>query len=72
MLVNNLYHASVAGGLSIGYAKLNQMVFKGALPKLDFTNPRDVEMVVLDLSGAMTTKDMVIKQAIILVVNFMK
>ena len=49
------------GGLAIGYAKLGQMVFKGPLPRLDLT-PRDAGMVVLDLSAAMATKDMLIKQ----------
>lgn len=62
--VNDLYHAAVVGGLAMGYAKIGQMVFKGALPKLDFT-PRDAGMVVLDLSAAMATKDMLIKQGII-------
>ena len=60
--MNNLYHAAVVGGLAMGYAKLSQMIFKGTLPKLDFTNPRDVGMV---LSGVMATTDMLIKQAII-------
>ena len=64
MLVNDLYHAAVVGGLTIGYAKIGQMVFKGALPKLDST-PRDVGMVVLDLSAAMASKDFLIKQGII-------
>ena len=64
MLVNDLYHAAVVGGLAIGYAKIGQMVFKGALPKLDST-PRDVGMVVLDLSAAMASKDFLIKQGII-------
>lgn len=64
MLVNDLYHAAVVGGLAVGYAKIGQMVFKGALPKLDLT-PRDAGMVVLDLSAAMATKDMLIKQGII-------
>ena len=34
------------------------------MPKLDFT-PRDIGMVVLDLSTAMATKDFLIKQGII-------
>ena len=54
----------VVGGLAIGYAKLGQMVFKGPLPRLDLT-PRDAGMVVLDLSAAMATKDMLIKQGLI-------
>ena len=58
-IVNDLYHAAVVGGLAIGYAKLGQMVFKGPLPRLDLT-PRDAGMVVLDLSAAMATKDMLI------------
>ena len=63
-IVNDLYHAAVVGGLAIGYAKLSQMVFKGPLPRLDLT-PRDAGMVVLDLSAAMATKDMLIKQGLI-------
>ena len=42
----------------------SQMVFKGPLPRLDLT-PRDAGMVVLDLSAAMATKDMLIKQGLI-------
>ena len=64
MLVNDLYHAAVVGGLAIGYAKIGQMVFKGTLPKLDST-PRDVGLVVLDLSAAMASKDFLIKQGIL-------
>ena len=63
-IVNDLYHAAVVGGLAIGYAKLGQMVFEGPLPRLDLT-PRDAGMVVLDLSAAMATKDMLIKQGLI-------
>ena len=63
-IVNDLYHAAVVGGLAIGYAKLGQMVFKGPLPRLYLT-PRDAGMVVLDLSAAMATKDMLIKQGLI-------
>ena len=63
-IVNDLYHAAVVGGLAIGYAKLGQMVFKGPLPRLDLT-PRDAGMAILDLSAAMATKDMLIKQGLI-------
>ena len=65
MLVNNLHHATVVGGLTMGCAKLGQIVFKGTLPKVDFIKPRDFWVVVIDLSGATTAKDMLIKQAII-------
>lgn len=61
---NDLYHAAVVSGLAIGYAKLGQMVFKGPMPRLDLT-PRDVGMVVLDLSAAMATKELLIKQGLI-------
>ena len=64
IIVNDLYHAAVVGGLAIGYAKLGQMVFKGPLPRLDLT-PRDAGMAILDLSAAMATKDMLIKQGLI-------
>ena len=63
-LINDLYHAAVVAGLAIGYAKIGQMVFKGPLPKLDFT-PSDVGMVVLDMSAAMASKDFLIKQGIL-------
>ena len=63
-IVNDLYHAAVVGGLAIGYAKLGQMVFKGPLPRLNLT-PRDAGMAILDLSAAMATKDMLIKQGLI-------
>ena len=63
-IANDIYHAAIVGGLAIGYAKLGQMVFKGAMPKLDFT-PRDMGMVVLDISAALATRDMLIKQGIL-------
>ena len=63
-IVNDLYHAAVVGGRAIGYAKLGQMVFKGPLPRLDLT-PRDAGMAILELSAAMATKDMLIKQGLI-------
>ena len=63
-IVNALYHSAVVSGLAMGYAKLGKMVIGGAPPKLDFT-PRDVGMVVVDVSLAMVTKDMLIKQGII-------
>ena len=63
-ITNDLYHAAIVGGLAIGYAKLEQMVFKGSLPRLNLT-PRDAGMAVLDLSAAMATKDMLIKQGLI-------
>ena len=64
-IVNDLYHAAVVGGLAVGYAKLGQMAFfKGPLPRLDLT-PRDAGIAILDLSAAMATKDMLIKQGIL-------
>ena len=63
-IANDIYHAAVVGGLALGYAKIGQMVFKGPMSRLDLT-PRDAGMVVLDLSAAMATKDMLIKQGLI-------
>ena len=63
-LANDLYHAAVVGGIAIGYAKLSQMLLKGPLPRLDFT-PRDAAMAIMDLSAAMATKDLLIKQGVI-------
>ena len=64
-IAKDIYHAAVVGGLALGYAKIGQMVFKGPMPRFDLT-PRDAGMVVLDLSAAMGTKDMLIKQGLIL------
>ena len=63
-IVNDVYHAALVAGLTIGYAKLSQLILKGSTPKLDFT-PRDFGMAVLDISAAMATKEMLIKQGII-------
>ena len=59
-LVNDLYHTAVVGGLAMGNAKINQMVFKGPLPKLDFT-PHDVGIVILDLSTVTASMAFLIK-----------
>jgi hypothetical protein len=40
------------------------MVFKGPMPRLDLM-PLDTGMVILDLSAAMATKDMLIRQGLI-------
>ena len=64
MIVNALYHSAVVSGLAMGYARLDKMAMGVALPKLDFT-PRDTGMVVLDVTLAMTTKDLLIKQGVL-------
>jgi len=64
MLVNALYHSAVVSGLAVGYSRLSRMVIGGAPPKLDFAG-RDVGMLVVDVTLAMATKDMLIKQGII-------
>ena len=63
VIVNTLYHSAVVSGLAMGYARLGKMVMGGSLPKLDFT-PRDVGMVALDVTLAMGTKDVLVKQGI--------
>ena len=63
MLVNTAYHSAVVSNLAMGYACLGKMILKGPTPKLDFTS-YDVGMVVLDVSLALATKDMLIKQGI--------
>lgn len=63
-IANDLYHVAVVGVLVIGYAKVSQMLFKGPMPHLDLT-PRDAGMVVLDISAAMATKDMLVRQGLI-------
>ena len=60
MLVNALYHSAVVSGLAAGYARLGKMAFGGSPPKLG-----DVDMVVVDVTLAMATKDMLIKQGLI-------
>lgn len=64
MLVNALYHGAVVSGLAIAYARLGKYVLGGALPKLDY-DARDLGMAVVDVSLAMATKDVLIKQGII-------
>ena len=64
MLVNSLYHSAVVSGLAMGYAKLGQMVFKGSLPKLDFTG-KDIMMVVFDVGAGLATMDFLVKQGVI-------
>ena len=64
MLVNMVYHSAVVSTLAMGYARLCKMVFKGTMPKLDFTG-YDLGMIVLDVGLAMATKDMLVKQGII-------
>ena len=63
-LVNDLYHGAVVAGLSIGYAQLGKMIFKGPTLKLDF-NAKDAGMVVADVAAAIATKDFLVAQNII-------
>ena len=63
-LVNDLYHGAVVAGLSIGYAQLGKMIFKGPTPKLDF-DVKDAGMVVADVATALLTKDFLVAQNII-------
>ena len=63
-LVNDLYHGAVVAGLSIGYAQLSKMIFKGPTPKLE-PNVRDAGMVVANIAVAMATKDFLITKNII-------
>ena len=60
-LVNDLYHGAVVAGLSIGYAQLSKMIFKGPAPKLDF-NVKDAGMLAADIAAAMATKDFLVAQ----------
>ena len=63
-IANALYHAALVSGLAIGYAKLGQMAIKGPLPRLDLTL-RDSGMLFMNVSLAVATKDMLIKQGLI-------
>ena len=60
MIVNALYYSAVVSGLATGYARLGKMAMSGSPPKLD-VYPRDVVMVVLDVTLAMGTKDLLMK-----------
>jgi hypothetical protein len=64
MLVNALYHGAILSRLDIGYSKLGRSFMGGDAPKLDF-KPRDIGMVVVDVTLAMATKDMLVRQGII-------
>ena len=63
-IVNTLYHGAVISGLTLGYAKLSGLAFKGPAPKLDF-NPRDIGMITLDVTLAMATWGYLVKQGIL-------
>ena len=63
-IANTLYHAALVSGFAIGYAKLGQMAIKGPVPKLDLTL-RDSGLLFMDVSLAITTKDMLIKHGLI-------
>ena len=63
-IVIAVYHGTVVSGLGMAYACLTQMVLKGPIPKLDFT-PRDIGMVVLDVTLGMATKDVLVKQGLL-------
>ena len=63
-IVNAVYHGAVVSAFAIGYARLTQMFLKGPIPKLDLT-PRDIGMVVLDVTLAMATKDTLVKQGLL-------
>ena len=64
VIVNMLYHSALVSGLAIGYARLGKMAMGVSLPKLDFTH-HDAGMVILDVTLAMGTKDVLIEQGII-------
>ena len=64
MFANALYHGAVVSGLAIGYAQLGKKLLGGGTPSLDI-KAHDMGMVVLDLTMAMATEDMLIKQGII-------
>ena len=63
-VINAIYHGAVVAGIAVGYARLGKAALSGAYPKLDFT-PRDVGMVIVDVTAALATKDLLIKQGII-------
>ena len=65
MLANTAYYSAVDNGRVMGYARFSKMIFRDAIPKLDFTSGYKVSMVVLDVGLALATKDIPIKQGII-------
>ena len=63
-IVNMLYHAGIETTLTIGYSELIKKILKKPAPKVDF-NMGDIAMLAVDISLAMYTKDVLIKQGII-------
>ena len=59
-----LYHAGVETLLTFGYAEISRKLLRRPSPKVDF-NMGVVEMLYVDISLAMATTDMLIKQGII-------
>ena len=64
-VANALYHGAVISGLAIGYAQLGKMIVKGPAPKLDWSTPRDIGMVALDVTLALATWNYLVKQGIL-------
>ena len=64
-VANTLYHDTVISGLAIGYAQLGKMIVKGPAPKLDWSTPRDIGMVVLDVTLMLATWNYLVKQGIL-------
>ena len=63
-IANMLYHAGVETLLTVGYAELGRKLLKRPPPKVDF-NMIDIGMLSINISLAMATKDMLVKQGII-------
>lgn len=62
--VNAIYHGVVVAGLAVSFARLGKAVFGGTYPKLDLTL-RDVGMITFDITAALATRDLLIKQGLI-------
>ncbi len=60
-IVNTLWRSAVLSGLTLGYARLSKMAFGGPSAKLDFTNFRDVGMLVASVAAASATKEYLVK-----------
>ena len=64
-IANALCHRAVVSGLAIRYAQLGKMIVKGPAPKLDWSTPRDIGMVVLDATLALVTWNYLVKQGML-------
>ena len=64
IIANTAYNAAVVCDPAVGYARLERMIIKDPVTKLDFTG-YDTGMMILDVGLAMATIYLLIKQGIL-------